>query len=159
MVGNIHQSIKVEQLAVDVRYAITLCPEVQFTDFSKKTNKHKYKDPHMTMAKYTKQYFSTLYNTRMLLHYELSPLGRQHYHGWFHIKDLLGFITKDIHQLMSFGALCIKPIDDLNQWIEYCKKQKFLFEDYSIFVSNDLIKIKNANDIVCDSPDSPDVLD
>lgn len=131
MTGDIHQNIPLETMRVGTKYAITIAPEYQTLGWDKKSHTFVYAQPHKTFRKYVLNHLRNLKACVVDLTYELSPLGRQHYHGYLEVNNVLEFYTYDIHVLKSLGALCIKNITNITEWDTYVKKQS-LPEEYNI---------------------------
>lgn len=130
-----HTNISLEECKTDTPYAITIAPEVQFVGYDKKTKLTPYSNPHATFFKYVFTHLEKCVNSHYELYYELSPLGRQHYHGFLTVSNIAGFYTKDIHVLRMIGTFCIKQqtMDSEgiinNIWFTYCTKQQEIWKD------------------------------
>lgn len=136
MPGAAYQSLKVEELQLDIPYAITISPEEQFVGYAKQTRSNVYTLPNKTFKDYVAKHLQVCKYSGYELFFEMSPVGRQHYHGFVTIKDISMFVTKDMHILRSIGAFVIKRItdegpkgQDVNTeagtltWHKYCSKQ------------------------------------
>jgi hypothetical protein len=116
--------IKVEHTLCNERYAFNLAPELQFVGYDKKTRTTGYAQPHKTFKEYVSLHLKSCKNAIFELYFEVSPTGRQHYHGYITILDKPGFYTRDIHILNTIGSYLGKRITDPEIWHEYCTKQQ-----------------------------------
>lgn len=119
----LHEMIKFEDLPIGVDLAITINPEVQFTGWDAKRHCLHYSKPHTMMKGYMQGCLSHLKYTLYDLHYELSPTGRQHYHGTIQVTHKLEFFTRDVHILQSIGSICMRVVTAPDEWTKYCLKQ------------------------------------
>lgn len=128
--------LKVEDMTENHAYAFNLAPEIQFTGYDKKTRSNGYSYPHKTFRDYVQSHLMLCKYSNYELFFELSPLGRQHYHGMIIITDINGFFTKDIQILNSLGCYLCKIIDDKGGWLDYiCKQQHIWSTKFNINTS------------------------
>jgi len=54
--------------------------------------------------------------------------GEIHYHGILCIKDSIKWFKQTLPTLRYQGYICLKPIDNLEKWIDYIVKQAYIAE-------------------------------
>lgn len=145
-----HKCLKIEDMKVCTPYAISLNPEIQFVGYDRKTKSNTYTSPNMAMSQYITLHLTHCKYSTYELYFELSPIGRQHYHGIIQISDIEQFYTKDIHILKTLGTFDISHLfckKDRNgeeseggdpervdlspedSWLAYCTKQQSILKN------------------------------
>lgn len=62
-----------------------------------------------------------------VLHPELSPTGRVHYHGTIQIHDPFNFYIR-LSKFLEQSTVVIKPITPDDKWHDYCHKQALIIK-------------------------------
>lgn len=114
------------ELKENVDFALTISPSDRMQYFD---NSNRLQVSYITMLKTYKDLLK-MYTNNYKLFLEVSPKGRIHYHGTINIKDLIGFLLYVIPQLEKTCNICIKNIDNDDEWKNYCLKQQELVKHY-----------------------------
>lgn len=125
MVGKLHTSVDIDKIDSRVLYGLTINPSNQHD--VKDASGYIVKDRPKAASKIMKIRLQGLKGSKYKLFFEVSPLGRLHWHGYIQIYDIKEWALNDIALLISLGAICIKPMTLDNRWPVYCKKQADLW--------------------------------
>lgn len=116
-------AISPEQIKIDTEYAITINP----------SDEHQYFRSSDRLKDFTNFWQTYIQNLQcdLVLHLEVSKLGRLHWHGLIKFpkqQNINNFYLNDIHNLTLRSMQLIKPITDSGKWQEYCQKSKHMFD-------------------------------
>lgn len=107
----------VEDISKDVTYAFTFNPSDGYQEWDQPLRINRFIDrmvPVFDKLSVTAEVEATL---------EISKGGRLHYHGIIKFKNILNFFVDTVYWLRTVGTYCIKEIEDVEKWTEYCGKQ------------------------------------
>jgi len=114
------------ELCENKDFAITISPSDRLQYFN---NSERMQVSYITTVKLYKDILNKYLN-KYELYLEVSPKGRIHYHGTINIKDIIGFLLYVIPQLENTCNVCIKNIDNADEWKTYYSKQQELVRHY-----------------------------
>jgi len=119
-----NQSIKFEELKYGGDYAITINP-LHGIALNQKESAY--------LREQIKQLMDVFKHNSVTLYPEVSPMGKIHFHGYFHLESLTGWL-KDVLRLQVYGTFVLKHLfqqeaEQGNKWELYVKKQSALWAD------------------------------
>lgn len=127
-----HEMLAPEELVPMENYAFTLNPggKDDSMQMLEANALRRFSDFKMHQRAYLMQVLAPYANYQFWI--EISKKGRLHLHGVvkFHDYDaILGFFMKAVPNLMKCYSFCLKPIDNMSDWLVYCTKSERLFGD------------------------------
>jgi hypothetical protein len=122
-----NSSLKIEDIKIDVFYAISISPDDNHQEWGIKKDNQSYKQ-RLDLFKTNQSLLINriLQPCRYKLFLEISPLGRLHWHGKIKFVDMdcvKRFYLTQIHQLTSVATFELDEIEDDDKWQAYITKQ------------------------------------
>lgn len=131
-----------EDVIIDHDYAFSINFEHQTNVYNQKSDSFQYTRPLAQFKDYCKKVLMRMKGCSYKIYFEMSPLGRMHWHGYLRIHDIHAFYTFDIQILKSYSTFVIKPITD-EKWNAYVLKQQKIWSTEpltSLFYPDTLLK-------------------
>lgn len=124
-----NSSIKFEDLQLEKDYAFTISPQRSSASQSKLLLRQD-----ASIARTIKEDFYNISQCLKTAEITVAPecstnSALIHYHGTVMIKNYIDWMT-EYKLLTNIGTVCVKEIDDLEVWSNYCYKQSHIFAEF-----------------------------